>query len=104
MAKQKKKPIGRKFDTGKPRWELLPWKEVEEIVEVLTMGSEKYEDFNWMHVRPFRLRYCGALMRHLTAWFLGEKLDPESQCSHLAHAGCCLLFLMWGDNNVKEDE
>ncbi len=103
MAKTKKKlELGRKFDQDKMRWELLPWKEVEEIVDILTFGAKKYEDDNWKHVRPLRTRYYGALMRHMTAWFNGEKKDPESGRSHLAHAGCCLLFLMWGDNNLNE--
>jgi hypothetical protein len=98
------KAIGRKFDQDKPRWSLLPWKEVEEIVKVLTLGSKKYADHNWMGVRPFKDRYTSALMRHITAWIDGEAEDPESKLSHLAHAGCCLLFLMWGDNNLDKDE
>jgi hypothetical protein len=95
--------LGRKFDGGKNRWELLPWEEVEEIVEILTFGAEKYEDNNWQHVKP-RSRYVGALFRHLIAWVRGEKKDPESGKSHLAHAGCCLLFLMWSDNNDHKDK
>lgn len=100
----KNKTIGRKFDQDKPRWELLPWKEVQQIVDVLTFGSKKYQDGNWMYVEPLRERYFGALMRHLTAWWNNEVTDPESGHSHLAHAGCCLLFLMWGDNNLDEDK
>jgi len=96
-------PLGRKFDKGKPRWELLPYQQVKEIVEIFTFGSEKYEDHNWQHVRPFKTRYFGALMRHVTAWFEGERIDHESGKSHLAHAGCCLLFLMWGDRHIDED-
>ena len=94
--------LGRKFDTNKPRWSLLPFKEVEEIVKVLTFGAKKYEDNNWMHVTPFKDRYFSALQRHLTAWWSGKKVDPDSSFSHLAHAGCCLLFLMWGDNNIDK--
>lgn len=102
---QENKPLGRKFDTDKPRWELLPFKEVGEIVEILTFGAKKYEDENWKYVKPFKKRYLGALLRHITAWAEGEKKDPESGKSHLAHAGCCLLFLMWGDNNqIGEDK
>lgn len=93
--------LGRKFDGGKPRWELLPWKEVEEVVEILTFGSSKYEDNNWQKVMP-RSRYVGAGMRHFTAWIKGEKIDPESGKSHLAHCICCLLFLMWADKNDKK--
>lgn len=93
--------IGRKFDGDKPRWELLPWAEVQEVVEILTFGSKKYEDNNWQHVKP-RSRYVGAAFRHIIAWTKGEKQDPEFGKSHLAHAVCCLLFLMWADTNDKE--
>ena len=96
--------LGRKFDQDKPRWDLLPWDEVEEIVEILTFGSEKYEDNNWQHVKGSKWRYFGALCRHTFAWWRGETLDKESGKSHLAHAGCCLLFLMWFDNQEKSDE
>ena len=101
-TKKRNQKLGRKFDTDKLRWELLPYNELEEIVEIFTFGAQKYEDNNWKHVTPLRERYYGALMRHLTAWWCGEIKDSESGKSHLAHAGCCLLFLMWGDNNPKE--
>jgi len=92
---------GFKHDQNKPRWELLPFTEMKEIVEVLTIGAQKYKDNNWQYVTPSN-RYIGALFRHLTAWIEGEKLDPETGKSHLAHAGCNLLFLMWVDNNKKK--
>ena len=86
-------PVGRKFDQGKPRWSLIPWKPMREIVNVLTFGSLKYDDNNWMKVEPSR--YKDALLRHITSWLEGESNDPESGYHHLAHAGCCLLFLLW---------
>jgi hypothetical protein len=92
--------VGRKFDGGKTRWELLPWREVEQVCEILTMGAVKYADNNWQNVRPVS-RYVGAAFRHLTAWINGEKLDPETGVNHLAHAICCLLFLLWHDNEEK---
>jgi len=97
-------PPGTKYDNDKIRWELLPFKEIGEIAEIFTFGAKKYADDNWKSVKPFKKRYFGALMRHLTAWYEGERLDPESQRSHLAHAGCCLFFLMWGDNNKDSTE
>lgn len=93
--------LGRKYDGNKPRWDLLPWAEIKEVVEVLTFGSEKYEDSNWQHVFP-RSRYVGAAMRHFTDWLVGEKIDLDSGKSHLAHCICCLLFLMWADKNDKQ--
>ena len=86
---------GIKYDNEKPRWSLLPWVAVNEIVKVLTYGAKKYDDDNWKKVEPFEDRYFSAMLRHLIDWKNGEKTDKETGLSHLAHAGCCLLFLLW---------
>jgi len=88
---------GRKNDRGKDRWDLLPWDEVRCVVQVLTLGAEKYEDDNWKRVPNSRERYFAAAQRHITAWWSGERWDEESGMHHLAHAICCLLFAMWHD-------
>jgi hypothetical protein len=85
---------GRKDDTGKDRWDLLPWDATRAIVRVLTRGAEKYAPDNWKKVPDARNRYFAAAQRHMTAWWEGEELDPETGESHLAHAGCCILFLL----------
>ena len=85
---------GRKYDTGKPDYTLLPWDAVEEIVKVLDFGARKYARDNWKHVDGAETRYLAAALRHITAHARGEKDDPETGISHLAHAGCCLLFLL----------
>ena len=95
-------PEGIKYDTEKARWSLLPYRELTEVVCVLTLGSKKYADENWKKVQPQPDRYFSAAMRHLTAWWGGEKKDPETGKSHLAHVVCCLLFLMWFDNEAKD--
>ena len=58
-----------------------------------------YGPDNWRRVTDAKNRYFAAMVRHITAWWGGEKFDPESGLHHLAHAGCCLLFLMWFDDN-----
>jgi hypothetical protein len=85
---------GRKNDAGKLRYELLPMAPVDAIVDVLTFGAAKYDDDNWRRVPDAENRYYAAAMRHLSAWRQGENIDPESGRSHLAHAACCLVFLM----------
>lgn len=85
---------GRKDDGGKLLWRLLPIPPVREIVRVLTFGAVKYEPNNWKHVEP-RHRYTDAMLRHITAWMDGERDDHESELHHLAHAGCCLLFILY---------
>lgn len=86
---------GVKFDTEKLRWSLLPLEAVEEIVKVLEYGANKYAPDNWMKVPGAEERYWDAAMRHLIAWKKDARLDDETQLSHLAHAACCLLFMLW---------
>ena len=95
---------GRKDDLGKPRWSLVPFRELSEVLSVLEYGASKYGANNWANVTEPRDRYFNAAMRHLLAWWSGEKADPESGRSHLAHAICCLLFLAWNDNKTGEIE
>lgn len=85
---------GRKDDFDKLRYDLLPDGPIQEIVEVLTFGAKKYAPDNWRKVEDGHSRYYAALQRHLAAWRMGERNDPESGLTHLAHAACCLLFLI----------
>lgn len=93
-----KKPLGVKFDNQKPQWSLVPSTAMEEIVDVLTYGANKYSPDNWKYVDNHDTRYFNAAMRHIWAWRQGERFDEESHKSHLAHAACCLLFLMAFDH------
>ena len=90
---------GRKDDKGKLDWSLLPFSSVEDILKVLEYGAKKYERDNWKRVPNAVHRYQAAFFRHAVAYLNGEKDDPESGLSHLAHAACCLLFLIWFDKN-----
>lgn len=85
---------GVKADYGKPQYRLIPPRGLAPIVAVLTYGAHKYAPDNWKNVPQARERYADALLRHVFAWLEGEKLDPESGLHHLAHAGCCVLFLL----------
>ena len=84
---------GRKFDSGKPEYGLVPPYALDELVKVLTVGAQKYERENWRFVPDAERRYFDALQRHVWAWKRGETLDPETGLHHLAHAACCLFFL-----------
>jgi len=84
---------GVKFDGGKPRMDLLPPELMEGVADVLTFGAQKYGERNWELGMNWGRPYA-ALMRHMIAWWGGEDNDPETGMSHLAHAGCCIAFLM----------
>lgn len=99
------KKDGHKDDAGKARWDLLPYGPLSEVVRVLTFGAKKYGDGNWRDVEDADARYFAAAVRHLVAWKLGEGLDPETGASHLAHAVCCLLFILGAEGleDLAED-
>jgi hypothetical protein len=86
--------LGRKFDAGKLDYTLVPFEGLEEIIKVLMFGAQKYDRHNWKHVDNAQQRYTAAAFRHMAAHAKGEKNDPETGLSHLAHAGCCVLFLL----------
>ena len=83
---------GLKFDSEKPRMDLLPPKAIFEVAKVLGIGAEKYGPENWRLLDNLQGRYTAGALRHIFAHMDGEQLDPESGTSHLAHALCCLLF------------
>jgi hypothetical protein len=95
VAEKKEVKLGEglKHDTGKLEWLLLPWNPLRTVVRVLMSGRDKYLRDNWKRVRP-SWRYADACFRHLIDWVSGEDFDPETGESHLAHAVCCLLFLL----------
>ena len=95
---------GVKYDSGKLQWTLLPFRAINEVLEVLSFGAKKYAADNWKIVPEARTRYVDAAFRHLTDWHLKEKLDGETGKSHLAHAICCLLFLLWFEQEGREDK
>lgn len=110
--------LGRKFDKGKARWDLVPWEQFKEVVDILTFGSMKYEDNNWKYVKGGRERYFRAMISHAMDYRIAvETGQPElkndplvdehgnagSGKSHLAHVICNALFLMWFDNQDEKN-
>jgi hypothetical protein len=84
---------GTKFDGGKPAFDLLPFDALAEVHAILEFGADKYGSRNWE--KGFKwLRLANAAARHLFAWMRGEKADPETGRSHVAHFVCCGLFLL----------
>lgn len=89
---QQDTPAGVKFDTGKPRYDLLPPEALDGLAKVLTFGAQKYDARNWEKGMEWG-RVFGALQRHMWAWWQGQGTDPETGISNLHHAACCIAFL-----------
>lgn len=98
------KLTGVKHDQGKPRMSLLSTPALTELAKVLTYGEKKYAAHNWRGGLAYS-RVMDAVMRHLLAYNGGEKIDPESGLSHLAHAMCGLMFLIeYEMTGIGEDD
>ena len=92
-----------KADSAKTDWSLLPMEAVEDIVKVLEFGAKKYSANNWRTGTGFSYkRILNSLLRHIFAYMRGEDLDPESGLSHLAHAGCNIIFLLYYNKYKKK--
>ena len=85
-----------KYDHDKTDWSLMPFEAIEEINKVLDFGANKYAAHNWKKGEGFKYtRVLNSLLRHIFAYMRGEDKDPESGLSHLAHAGCNIVFLLY---------
>jgi hypothetical protein len=82
-----------KFDQDKLPLHLLSTEAMNQTAAVLAFGAQKYAAHNWRAGFAWS-RPLAAAMRHLTAFNDGEDRDPESGLSHLAHAACCIMFLL----------
>lgn len=90
-----------KHDTGKPGMNLLSREALEQIALVMDFGKEKYAAHNWRQGFAWS-RPLSAALRHIMAFNDGEDKDPESGLSHLAHAACCIMFLLEFEKTHKE--
>lgn len=90
-----------KFDDGKLPLHLLSTEAMNQTAAVLQFGADKYAAHNWRKGFVWS-RPLAAAMRHITAFNAGEDKDPESGLSHLAHAACCIMFLLEFEKTHKE--
>lgn len=73
----------KRYDNGKPRYDLLPADGLDELVKVYTYGAQKYADRNWEKGMSWS-RCFASLMRHSWKFWRGEDIDEESGLPHTA--------------------
>ena len=86
---------GFKDDKEKLKWNLIELERLSPMIKALMFGAKKYGVDNWKDLPEANVRYYEALMRHIAQYQTGEINDEESGLPHLAHAQCCLYFLMY---------
>ena len=75
---------GARFDAGKSRVDLIPAEVLLLLGEIYEMGARKYDASNWRKGMKWSKVY-GPLFRHLLKYWMGQKLDEESQKLHIMH-------------------
>lgn len=101
---------GVKFDTDKPRLDLVVGgfaNAITEVGKVGTFGANKYTDNGWQEVDNGIERYASAMLRHYLAFKKGEVVDPDSNLLHLSHLawnGLAVLELFIRSTIPKAEE
>lgn len=94
---------GRKDDSGKFRYDLIPAYPLERLAEVYTIGAKKYADRNWELGLGWG-RVFAAMMRHAWAWWRGETYDPVDGQHHLSSVAWCAFALMEYEHTKKGED
>lgn len=66
---------------------------IAEIGLAMLEGSRKYRRHNYRAIGVRASVYYDACLRHLTGWWEGEDIDPDSGLSHITKALACLVVL-----------
>ncbi len=105
---------GRKNDSGKAPFHLIPPEVLFALTAILDFGQKKYSARNWEAGMSWS-RVFGACMRHMWCWWGGQQPtsrnfafnseDEETKYSHLWHALACIVFLVtYEERGVGDDD
>jgi hypothetical protein len=93
-----------KNDKQKIDLSLLPKILLVESAKAFMVGERKYGRYNYCKGHKAS-QLTAAAMRHLTAWFDGEELDPEDGQPHLGAVVACIgMLLRQQELNTLEDD
>jgi hypothetical protein len=81
-----------RYDSEKPRMDLVSPISIEGTATVLAFGAKKYADNNWRKGMKWG-RTIASLLRHTYKFMAGEDIDPESGLPHVDHIACNAMFL-----------
>jgi len=77
----------------KIRAQFTPVTVLNEIHKGMTEGAEKYGPYNWRETDIEAGDYYDSTMRHMSAWWDGEDIDPDSGVHHVSKAITGLIVL-----------
>lgn len=71
----------------------VPAPVIAEIGLAMLEGARKYRRHNYRAIGVRASVYYDAALRHLSSWWEGESIDPDSGLSHLVKAAACLVVV-----------
>jgi hypothetical protein len=102
------KPSNPKDSLGikKVPFHVIPQQVLGEIGLALMEGGRKYGEYNWRAPGGVRASvYFDAAFRHLSAFWDGTEIDPDSGLPHIVKAITCLIVLRDAQlNGMCEDD
>lgn len=103
MEELKEKPSNPKDSVGIKRvpFSTVPAVPVAEIGLAMLEGALKYGRHNYRAIGVRSSVYYDATMRHLTRWWEGEDIDPDSGLPHIVKALASLIVLRDAEINGK---
>jgi len=87
--------------TGKVPFSTIPAGVIAELGLAMLEGARKYGRHNYRVAGVRASVYYDALWRHMTAWWEGEDIDPDSGLSHITKAFATLAVLR--DSQIQEN-
>lgn len=84
---------GDRFNTGKPKWSLIPQSALLPMVRQAEYGATKYAAWNWTKGLKVT-EICESLKRHLDAFMEGKDLDEEGM-PHIGGIQWNAMALQW---------
>lgn len=79
--------------TKVPLLSVLSWRVLGEVALGMLEGALKYGRHNYRAVGVRASVYGDAALRHLTAWWEGQDIDPASGLNHVTKTISCLMVL-----------
>lgn len=97
------KPSNPKDSVGikKVYYSVVPWGVIAEVGLAMLEGARKYGRHNYRSIGVRGSVYYDATLRHLTDWWEGTDIDPDSGLSHITKAIASLTVLR--DSMIREN-